>query len=64
MAGDLGRGGHGLGTSTGNLDLSAGDVELRGGTRVMDTKLLNSEQIIAGGDTAGDCRGVGCYAND
>lgn len=40
--------------TTGDLELSAGDVELRWGSRVVDTELLDAEQVVSGGDLAGD----------
>jgi hypothetical protein len=41
-------------TTTGDLELCARDVELRGRPRVVDTELLNAKEIFASGDLAGN----------
>jgi len=58
MPRNLGGRGEGLGAATGDLDLSAGDVELRWGAGVVNRELLNAEQVLAGSNTRGDSDSV------
>ncbi|CAI6334501.1 unnamed protein product [Periconia digitata] len=43
-----------LGASASDLDLSARDVELRGGAGVVDGELLDADEVLAGGHARGD----------
>lgn len=53
--GELGR----VGTAAaGDGDLGARDVELGGRARVVDSDLLNTEEIVAAGEGRGDVGGV------
>jgi hypothetical protein len=53
MARDFCSRGQGRRSTTGNFDLSAGGVELRGRSWVVNSELLNSKQIVTGGDAGG-----------
>lgn len=63
MAGDLHRGRQGRRSTSSDLNLSARDVELRRRAWVVDPKLLDSEQVITGSNTAWDGSGVGRYCS-
>lgn len=43
-----------LGSTAGDLDLSAGDVELRRRARVVDGELFNADEVLASGDARWD----------
>jgi hypothetical protein len=61
MSRDLGRRAKGLGTTASNLELRARNVELGRRAGVVDAELLNTEEVLAWGDTRGDGDGVsGC----
>lgn len=45
--------------TSGNLELRARDVELRWRAGVVDTELLDAQEVLAGADLAGNCDGVG-----
>jgi hypothetical protein len=54
MSWDLSCGGQGLRTTPGDLNLRARDVKLWWGAGVMDTKLLDAKEVLAGGDAGRD----------
>lgn len=58
VSGDLGGGREGLASAASDLDLRARDVELRGRAGVVDTKLLDTEQVLAGSNARGNSDGV------
>lgn len=58
MSGNLGSWGESLAAAACDLDLGAGDVELRRGAGVVDGKLLDTEQVFAGSNTRRDGDGV------
>jgi hypothetical protein len=55
---DLSGGREGLASAASDLDLRARDVELRGRAGVVDTKLLDAEQVLAGSNARGNGDGV------
>lgn len=55
---DLSSGCKSLRSTTSDLDLSARNVELRGRAGVVNSKLLDTEQVLASSNAGGDCDGV------
>jgi hypothetical protein len=54
VSGDLSAGALKTGAATSDLDLTAANVELGRGARVVDTNLLDAEQVLAGSNAVGD----------
>ena len=59
VAGDLSSGRGLSGAAASDLDLSARDVELGRAAGVVDTELLDAEEVLSSGDLGGDSGGVG-----
>lgn len=51
---NLGSRGQSLGAAAGDLDLGAGDVELRRRAGVVDSELLDAEEVLASSEAGGD----------
>jgi hypothetical protein len=62
VSGNLDRGRQGLGTTTSDLDLSARDVELGRRAGVVDSELLDADEVLAGGNARRDGDGVCGYS--
>jgi hypothetical protein len=60
VAGDLDGGGWAAGAATSDLELRAREVELRWRAGVVDTELLDAEQVLSCRDLAGDSDRVSC----
>lgn len=58
VSGDLSGGREGRASAAGDLDLRARDVELRGRSGVVNTHLLDTEQVLAGSNARGNGDGV------
>lgn len=59
MSGDLGGRRGVAAAATSDLDLCARDVELWWAAGVVDTELLDTEEVLSSGDLGGDGDGVG-----